>query len=198
MQLIGAATPDAPNQTAMPKPGKQLLHACPIPPVHNIVTLLAGCQSAILPSNEWHNDMNPAFISTIMAPNFEIKEITSCTRRSIPIPNQNICSCPTGQGANQYIVAQHIKGNSHHLNMRRILRIPEVSTPCSANGTAGHAVCEMCHKEWKMGTMVEMIQPVGPSNLLNKMVKVFANTGNTLLPGNLGTPFGARHEITDL
>ena len=28
--------------------------------------------------------MNPAFISTIMAPNFEIKEITSGTRRSIP------------------------------------------------------------------------------------------------------------------
>ena len=70
---------------------KQLLNACPIPPVHVIVTLLAGCQSAILSSNEWHNDMNPAFISTIMAPNFEIKEITSGTRRSIPIPNQNIC-----------------------------------------------------------------------------------------------------------
>ena len=30
--------------------------------------------------------MNPAFISTIMAPNFEIKEITSGTRRPIPIP----------------------------------------------------------------------------------------------------------------
>ena len=30
--------------------------------------------------------MNPAFISTIMAPNFKIKEITSGTRRSIPIP----------------------------------------------------------------------------------------------------------------
>ena len=34
--------------------------------------------------------MNPAFISTIMAPNFEIEEITSSTRRSIPTPNQNI------------------------------------------------------------------------------------------------------------
>ena len=54
---------------------KQLLNACPIPPVHVIITLLAGCQSAILSSNEWHNDMNPAFISTIMAPNFKIKEI---------------------------------------------------------------------------------------------------------------------------
>ena len=40
----------------------------------------------------------------------------------------------------------------------------------------------MCHKEWKMGTMVERIQPVGPSNLLNNMVKVFATTGNTLPP----------------
>ena len=42
----------------------------------------------------------------------------------------------------------------------------------------------MCHKEWKMGTMVKRIQPVGPSNLLNNMVKVFANTGNTPPPGN--------------
>ena len=56
----------------------------------------------------------------------------------------------------------------------------------------------MRHKEWKMGTMVERIQPVGPSNLLNDMVKVFANTGNTLPPGNLRTPFGARHESTAL
>ena len=57
--------------------------------MHVIVTLLAGCQSATLCSNEWHNDMDPAFISTIMAPNFEIKEIISGTRRSIPIPNQH-------------------------------------------------------------------------------------------------------------
>ena len=82
-----------------------MLNACPIPPVHDIVTLLAGCQSAILLSNGLHNDMNPAFVSTIMAPNFEIKEITSGTRRSIPIPNQNICRCPAGQGANPYNVA---------------------------------------------------------------------------------------------
>ena len=91
MQLNGAATPDVPNQTLMPQPSKQLLNVCPIPPVHVIVTLLAGYQSAILSSNEWHNDMKPAFISTIMAPNFKNKEITSSTRRSIPIPNQNIC-----------------------------------------------------------------------------------------------------------
>ena len=45
----------------------------------------------------------------------------------------------------------------------------------------------MRHKEWKMGTMVERIQPVGPSNLLNNMVEVFASTGNTLPPGNLRT-----------
>ena len=91
MQLIGAATPDVPNQTPMPQPSKQLLNAGPVSPVHIIVRLLAGCQSAILSSNEWHNDMNLAFISTIMAPNFEIKEITLGTRRSMPIPNQNIC-----------------------------------------------------------------------------------------------------------
>ena len=54
----------------------------------------------------------------------------------------------------------------------------------------------MRHKEWKMGTMVESIQPIGPSNLLNNMVQVFANTGNTLPPGNLRTPFVARHEST--
>ena len=78
--------------------------------------------------------------------------------------------------------------------MRRILRIPQIGTPYPANGTDGHGVCEMRHKEWKMGTMVERIQPTGPSNLLNDMAKVFANTGNTLPPGNLRTPFGARHE----
>ena len=27
----------------------------------------------------------------------------------------------------------------------------------------------MRHKEWKMGTMVERIQPIGPPNLLNNM-----------------------------
>ena len=48
MQLIGAATPDVPNQTPMPQPSKQLLNACPVPPMGIIVTLLAGCQSAIL------------------------------------------------------------------------------------------------------------------------------------------------------
>ena len=60
MQLIGAATPDVPNQTPMPQPSKQLLNACPVPPMDIIVTLLAGCQSTILSSNEWQNDMNPA------------------------------------------------------------------------------------------------------------------------------------------
>ena len=46
--------------------------------------------------------------------------------------------------------------------------------------------------------MVERSQPVGPSNLLNNMVQVFANTCNTLPPSNLRTPFGARHESTTL
>ena len=51
----------------------------------------------------------------------------------------------------------------------------------------------MCHKEWKMGTMVERIQPVSQSNLLNNMVQVFANTGNTLPPSNLqGRMFARR------
>ena len=159
MQLIGAATPNVPNQTPMPQPGEQLLNACPTPPVHVMVTLLAGCQSAILSSNEWHNDMNPACINTIMAPNFEIKESTSGTRRSIHIPNQNIRRCPGGQGANPYNVAQNMNSNSNLVNMRCIHRIPQVSTPYPANGTDGHGVYEMRHKEWKMGTMVERIQP---------------------------------------
>ena len=100
VQLIGAATPDVLNQTPMPQSSKELLNACPIPPVHVIVTLLAGCQSAILSSDEWHNDMNPAFIgafiSTIMAPNLEIKEITSGTTRYEKVPVSLIA--PEGWG----------------------------------------------------------------------------------------------------
>ena len=42
MQLIGVAMPDVPNQAPMPQASKQLLNACPIPPVHVIVRLLAG------------------------------------------------------------------------------------------------------------------------------------------------------------
>ena len=53
VQFIGAATPDVPNQTPMPQPSKRLLNACRVPPMEIIVTLLAGCQSAIVSSNEW-------------------------------------------------------------------------------------------------------------------------------------------------
>ena len=42
--------------------------------------------------------------------------------------------------ANPYNVAQHINGNSHLVDMRRILRIPQVDTPYPANGTDGHGV----------------------------------------------------------
>ena len=59
-------------------------------------------------------------------------------------------------------------------------------------------VREMWHKERKMGTMVESIQPVSPANFLYNMVKIFANTGNALPPSRLRTPFGARHESTSL
>ena len=145
-------------------PTKPQFHNCPnkcsmraLPPMHIIVRLLAGRQSAILSSNEWHNDMNPAFISAIMAPNLKIKEIATGTRRSIPIPNQNIGRCPGVQWANPYNVAQYINGNSYVVNMRRILRIPQIITPYATNGTDGHGVCEMCHKEGKMGTMGERI-----------------------------------------
>ena len=95
MQLIGAAAPNVPNQAPMPQASKQLLNACGVPPMYIIITFLAGYQSSILSSNEWHNDMNPALISTTMAPNFKIEEITSGTRRTIPIPNENIGSQTT-------------------------------------------------------------------------------------------------------
>ena len=34
VQLISAATPEVPNQTLMPQLSKQMLNACPIPPMH--------------------------------------------------------------------------------------------------------------------------------------------------------------------
>ena len=43
----------------------------------------------------------------------------------------------------------------------------------------------MCHKERKMGTMVERIQPVSPTNFLYNMVKIIANTSNALTPSRL-------------
>ena len=79
------SSPDVPNQTRMPQLSKQMLNACPIPPMHIIVRLLPGRQSSIVSSNEWHNDMNPTFESTIMAP--KIKELALGTRRSLPTPN---------------------------------------------------------------------------------------------------------------
>ena len=69
-----------------------------------------------------------------------------------------------------YYVSRHINGN----NMRRILRIPQLSTPYATNGTDGHGVREMCHKEREM---VAKIQPISPANFLFNMVKIFANIG---------------------
>ena len=111
----GASSASSSASSCVPQPSKQLLNACPIPPVHVIVTLLAGCQSAILSSNEWHNDMNPALISTIMAPNFEIKEITSGMRSPYPSQMKQLLMS-WGQGANPYNVAQHINGNSPNVD----------------------------------------------------------------------------------
>ena len=54
----------------------------------------------------------------------------------------------------------------------------------------------MCHKERKMGTMVERIEPVSPASFLYSMLKIFANTSNALTPRNLRIPFGAPHEST--
>ena len=54
----------------------------------------------------------------------------------------------------------------------------------------------MCHKERKMGTMVERIPPISPANFLYNMVKIFVNTSNGLTPSRLQTPLGAQHEST--
>ena len=61
VQLIRADTLDVWNQTPMPQLSRQMLNACPIPPMHIIVPLLPGRQSSILSTNEWHNDITPAF-----------------------------------------------------------------------------------------------------------------------------------------
>ena len=66
-----------------------------------------------------------------------------------------------------------------------------MSTPYATNGTDGPRVYEMCHKERKMGTMVERIRAVSLANLLhniNNMVTILANTGKAasghpLVPG---------------
>ena len=58
--------------------------------VHTAESGTRAASEAILSSNEWHNDMNPAFISTIMAPNFEFKVeddaalCVCCVARSAP------------------------------------------------------------------------------------------------------------------
>ena len=80
-----------------------------------------------------------------------------------------------------HFLSQHINGNNYLVNMQRILRIPRVSTPYATNGTDGHGVREMCHTEWKMGTMVERIQPISPANFLYNMVKIFMNTSGAAL-----------------
>ena len=55
-----------------------------------------------------------------------------------------------------------------------------------------------CHNRANSCSMRALYHPCTSSNLLNNMVHVFMNTGNTLPPSNLRTPFGARHESTAL
>ena len=66
--------------------------------MHIIVRLLPGRQSSNLSSNEWHNDMNPAFMSAVMAPNLKIKEITTGTRQSVPIQIITSADVPGAKG----------------------------------------------------------------------------------------------------
>ena len=132
-----------------------------------------------------------------MAPNLKIKEITMGMKQSVPIPNQNIGKCPEGQRANSCNDARHINGNSYLVNLRRILKIPRVSTPYATNGTQWHGVREMCYTQRKIETMVKKIQRVSPAIFLYNMVKIFANTNNTLTPSLLRTPCAAaQHENT--
>ena len=63
--------------------------------MHIIVRMLPGHQSSTLSSNEWHNDMNPAFRSAVMAPNLKIKEMTAGMHPKSTHPR--MC---WGQGAN--------------------------------------------------------------------------------------------------
>ena len=126
VRLIRATTPHVPSQTPTPQLSKQMLHAYPIPRMYIIIRLFRGHQNSILSSGEWHNS---AIYKYRNGPQPQYQRITSGTRWSIPIPNQNIKRCPRGQGAYPYNVAQHINGNSKLANMRRTLRIPQVSTP---------------------------------------------------------------------
>ena len=127
MQLIGAATPNVPNQTPMPQMSEQLLNSGPIPSMHIIIALLPCGEPIILPANEWHNDMQTAFVGPIMAPDLKIKKLSSYSGRSITIPYQHISGGAGGQGTNPYYIAQHINGNSHLINMTCVLWIPKVN-----------------------------------------------------------------------
>ena len=50
----------------------------------------------------------------------------------------------------------------------------------------------MCHKEGKMGTMVERIQPVSPANFLHNMVKTVGfPAGTETTEAELGTALGS-------
>ena len=106
----------------MPQPSKQLLNVCPIPPVHVIVTLLAGCQSAILSSNEWHNGMNPAFRTPSWPPTSKSKK--SPRVREGPYPSQIKTSADV-PGA---------KGQIHTM-------LPNISTATVHRWGTGHKKC---------------------------------------------------------
>ena len=107
VQLMRATTPNVPNRTPIPQLSKQMLNACPIPPMHIIVRLLPGRQSPILSSNEWHNDMNPAFISAAKAPSISKK---SPWEQDGPNPFKTAADIP---GAKGQIHIVHIQANPY-------------------------------------------------------------------------------------
>ena len=70
LQLIWATMPDVPHRTPVPQLPKRMLNTSPMPPMHIIVPLLPRHQKSIFSSNEWHNDTNPSFISTVKPSKF--------------------------------------------------------------------------------------------------------------------------------
>ena len=54
MQLIGAAAPDVSHQASMPQVSKQLLNACPIPPMHIYYSALHCLREPCNSINHFH------------------------------------------------------------------------------------------------------------------------------------------------
>ena len=140
--------------------------------------------------------MHTTLVSSIMATNLKIKEISSCARRSRTIPYQYIGGGAKSQRTNPYYIAQHINGHGDLENVSRVFWIPKVHRPHATNGANRHGIHKVCHEIWEVGTLVETILPVKPPNFLTNMIQQIAHTGHTLPPCELRAIFTAQHECT--